>query len=82
MFNRSAKVVVPPAAIAPGVDDPRRTFESAIAHLQGGKNYSQTPIALRRRITAVGDPGNEKRVLNDAARALARLWNVSPALIR
>ncbi|HTS34757.1 MAG TPA: hypothetical protein VMH04_03735 [Candidatus Solibacter sp.] len=82
MLNKSAKIAVPSATVAPGVDDPRRTFESAIAHLQAGRSCSQTPIALRSRKTIVGDPGAEKRVLNDAARALARLWNVSTALIR
>ena len=86
MFNKSAKIAVSSAAIA-SAEDPRRTFESALANLQAGpiqvgRSYSQTPIAVRSRKPIAGDPGAEKQVLNDAARALARLWNVSPALIR
>jgi len=64
-------------------DDPRRTFETAISELQRRVHprKSRTPIALRPN-TPAGDSAAEKRVLTDAARALARLWNVSPALIR
>ena len=64
-------------------DDPRRTFETAISELQQRvhSRKSQTPIAVRPN-TGAGDSATEKQVLTDAARALARLWNVSPALIR
>jgi hypothetical protein len=68
----------------PSADDPRRSFESAIAQIQhrGERPLSQTPIADRGRPPMPGDPGAEKQALTDAARALARLWNVSPALVR
>ena len=64
-------------------DDPRRSFEIAISELQRRErpSKSQTPIAPRHNISG-GDTHTEKQVLADAARALARLWNVSPALIR
>lgn len=64
-------------------DDPRRTFETAISELQRRvqPRKSQTPIAVRDNALA-RDSAAEKRVLTDAARALAQLWNVSPALIR
>jgi hypothetical protein len=63
----------------------RRTFESAIAQVQQpGKSArpSQTPIFVRRRVTAPDDAVAEKRALTEAARALAQLWNISPNLIR
>ena len=64
-------------------DDPRRTFETAISELQRRVHprKSQTPIAVRPN-TPERDSATEKQVLSDAARALAQLWNVSPALIR
>ncbi len=63
---------------AEAVDDPRRTFESAIAQIQQPERpSSQTPIFDRKR-----GPAAEKQALTDAARALARLWKVSPALVR
>lgn len=70
--------------LVPPMDDPRRTFESAIAQIQNrtGRPLSQTPIAIRPRATAPDDTAVEKRAVTDAARALARLWKVSPAYIR
>jgi len=72
-------------ATNPGVveaADPRREFEKAISQLQQEPHgAAQRPIASRAS-KATSDPLAEKRVLNDAARALARLWNLSPALIR
>ena len=71
-----------PGFVAP-MDDPRRTFESAIAQIQGGQRpSSQTPIAVRPQAPLADGPAAEKRAVTDAARALARLWKVSPALVR
>ncbi len=69
------------------VADARRTFESAIAQIQPGgigDVARQTAIGIRRRqtISAQGGQAAEKQALTDAARALARLWHVSPTLIR
>ncbi len=69
-------------ACAPAMNDPRRTFESAIAQIQhrGGRPLSQTPIAVHA--ATPDDSALEKRAVTDAARALAQLWKVSPALVR
>jgi hypothetical protein len=65
-------------------DDPRRTFENAIARIQQRteRRLSQMPIFNRKRTPERTDPASEKQALTDAARALARLWKVSPALVR
>ena len=65
-------------------DDPQRRFESAIAQVQhrSKRPLSQRPIFDRARAAVQGDPATDKQALTDAARALARLWNVSPALVR
>ena len=70
--------------LAPPMADPRRTFESAIAQIQhrGGRPLSQTPIAVRKHAATPDDSALEKRAVTDAARALAQLWKVSPALVR
>ena len=79
MSAMAPKIVDRPLAV-----DPKQTFESALAQVQqgraGARSY-RTPIAAGRR------PGQsveaaEKQALTDAARALARLWNVSPTLVR
>lgn len=64
-------------------DDPRQTFETAITQLRQTKplRLSQQPILARPR-PAVSDPSSEKQAVADAARALARLWNVSSVAIR
>jgi hypothetical protein len=63
------------------LNDPRRTFETAISQLQSARRgAAQRPIVARAATQA--DPQAEKRVLNDAAKALAQLWKLSPALIR
>ena len=69
---------------APAMNDPRGTFESAIAQIQhrGGRPLSQTPIAVRRHADTPDDSALEKRAVTDAARALAQLWKVSRALAR
>lgn len=68
-----------------GVEDLRRSYETAIRQLGQATrrlNPSQIPIAIRSRKAVSADPATEKRTVADAARALARLWNVSAALIR
>jgi hypothetical protein len=62
-------------------DDPRRTFETAISELERKDllSLSQKPIFARR---AVDGGSSEKQAITDAARALARLWNVSSVPIR
>lgn len=76
----STKPTMPRAAEP---DDPRRTFEAAISQLQQREplSPSQQPIFARRPAGA-SDPSSEKRVVADAARALARLWNVSSVPVR
>ena len=65
-------------------EDPRQTFEAAIAQIHGaGKAAvpSRTPIVLRRQAVP-SSRDTEKRAVTDAARALAKLWNLSGTLIR
>jgi len=74
-------------------DELQRTFETAIAKIQHSDNsdhsqhpvsqrpLSQRPIGLRGTMMPA-DQAAEKRALTDAARALARLWNLSPTLVR
>ena len=64
-------------------DNSRRTFETAISQLQQKEllSLSQQPIFARRH-AVLSDPFSEKQALADAARALARLWNVSSIPIR
>lgn len=80
MLNRAKNPMLTSSA-----DDHRQTFESAIAHIQRcGKSPGppQSPIAVRSQTTIPGDQATEKRALTEAARALARLWNVSPTMAR
>ena len=79
-MSKIAKNALP----ASTADDPRRTFESAIAQIQPSSErpVSQKPIFDRARVPMPGNPPSEKQALTDAARALARLWKVSPALVR
>ena len=83
MSNRSTQVVQ-----IPSVDNLRQTFDNAIARAQECTGSlvprSRMPIALRPRpTTEVADnQAAEKKALVDAARALARLWNVSANLVR
>jgi hypothetical protein len=69
------------------VGDPKQTFDSAIAQIQtSGKKAAEyrTPIGMRRRAAVSTQVGQvaEKQAVTDAARALARLWHVSPTLVR
>ena len=71
---------------ASAMENPRQIFERALSVMQKGRDRAHrgTPIAARR--VPIARNGNEqateKRALTDAARALARLWNVSPHLVR
>jgi hypothetical protein len=76
--------ILPKSLSASEAHDLRRTFETAIAQVQQGKERcrAKTPIFVRKQTTMPGDPNAEKRALTDAARALAQLWNISPTLVR
>jgi hypothetical protein len=70
---------------APQARDPQRTFQTAIAQIQRSgepRSHSKIPIAARKQVPTPGDQAAEKRALTDAARALAQLWNIAPALVR
>lgn len=73
---------------SPSVDNLRQTFDNAIARARectgSSLPRSRMPIAVRPRpIAPVADSqAAEKQALVDAARALARLWNVSANLVR
>jgi hypothetical protein len=82
MPNLSRKLAVATTTTTLRTEDPQRTFETAIALLQPGRNPKQTPIRLQNRPATVDDPATEKRAVADAARALAHLWNVAPSMIR
>lgn len=68
------------------VENPRQIFENALSAMQKGRGRAHrgTPIVARGVPIAMteNEPATEKRALTDAARALARLWNVSPHLVR
>jgi hypothetical protein len=67
-------------------ENPRQIFDSALTVLQQvrGRTHRGTPILARKLRIAVtqNEQATEKRALTDAARALARLWNVAPHLVR
>jgi len=66
-------------------EDPRQTFEAAIAQIHGAGKPAipsrTTPIVVRRQATPTS-LDTEKRAVTDAARALAKLWNLSGTLVR
>jgi hypothetical protein len=67
------------------IENPKATFETALASMQGNsEGRARTAIAVRTRpiFPVLDEQATEKRALTDAARALARLWNVSPHLVR
>ena len=72
--------------IASPMENPRQIFESALSVMQKGRGRARrgTPIVARRVPIAMteNETATEKRALTDAARALARLWNVSPHIVR
>ena len=80
MSNLSIKSIT-----APQAHDQRRTFETALAQIQHSgepRSRANTSIAVRKHATLPDNQAAEKRALKDAARALAQLWNISPALVR
>lgn len=83
MTNLSRKIAFAPATTTSRmIEDPRRAFETAIAIMQPGRSARQTPIGRQNHTAAPEDPATEKRAVADAARALARLWNISPSMVR
>jgi len=68
------------------VENPKATFESALAVMRQGDSdrKPQAAIAPRQRLVVppTQQQATEKRALTDAARALAQLWKVSPHLVR
>jgi hypothetical protein len=73
-----------PSGASP-VQNPRQIFESALSVIERGRGraHGGTPIVARRvPMARAENQATEKRALTDAARALARLWNVSPHLVR
>ena len=68
------------------MENPRQIFESALSVMQKGRGRARRdrPIVARGVPIAMAEnePATEKRALTDAARALARLWNVSPHIVR
>ncbi|HUA14202.1 MAG TPA: hypothetical protein VMG31_02825 [Verrucomicrobiae bacterium] len=63
----------------------REMFNKAIARMHPSAQCpgkSQTPIGLRQQIEMQSDSTVEKHAVSEAARALARLWKVSPSLVR
>jgi hypothetical protein len=66
------------------LENPRQIFDSALTVLQKGRGHRGTPIVARKLRIAMtrNEQATEKRALTDAARALARLWNVAPHLVR
>ena len=68
------------------MENPGQIFESALPVMQKGQGRTGRgqPVVARRVPIALteNEPATEKRALTDAARALARLWKVSPHLVR
>ena len=67
------------------IDNPQQTFESALSLMQPGHSRRRrNSIEARTQpiVVAHSEQQLEKRALTDAARALARLWHVSPNLVR
>jgi hypothetical protein len=66
---------------APQAYDLRRTFETALARIQQSKepsSRSKTPIVIRKHAVTPDAQAGEKQAVEDAARALAQLWKISP----
>ena len=68
------------------MENPQQIFESALRVFEKGRGRAHrgTPIVARKVRIAMtqNEQATEKRALTDAARALARLWNVAPHLVR
>lgn len=68
------------------MENPRQIFASALSVMQKGRGRTHpgTPTVARGVAIArtQNEQATEKRALTDAARALARLWNVSSHLVR
>jgi hypothetical protein len=82
MSNMAKKI-----ASATSSNDPKRAFETALAHIQHQHpreplTPARTPIAIRKGAATQSDQATEKRALTDAAHALAQLWNVVRTPVR
>jgi len=67
------------------IDNPQQAFESALSLMQPvHTRLRRNTVEARTQPIAVAhsDQQMEKRALTDAARALVRLWHVSPNLVR
>jgi hypothetical protein len=84
-IKENKKMATKPSGASP-MENPRQIFESALSVVQKGRGRAPggTPIVAPRVPIArtENEQATEKRALTDAARALARLWNVSPHLVR
>ena len=67
---------------APERDDPHRMFDTAISELQHTRPLRLSQQKIFPRPAVSSDQFAEKQALRDAARALARLWNVPSMPIR
>jgi len=63
------------------MENPRQIFESALSVVPKGRGRAHRGTPIVAHVTE-NQQAAEKRALADAARALARLWNVSPHLVR
>jgi hypothetical protein len=64
-------------------DDLRHAFEAAVCEIRQSEAGAavkrlqyRAPIVPRAKVLGISQADVEKRALSDAARALARLWNV------
>lgn len=74
-----------PLQATSNIDNPQQTFESALSLMQPTHSRCRrNSIEARTQPIALVQDGQqiEKRALTDAAGALARLWHVSPNLVR
>jgi uncharacterized protein (UPF0210 family) len=85
-WSKENKEMATKPSVASSPENPRQIFESALSAMQKGRSRARrgTPIVARRIAIAPAqnEQATEKRALTDAARALARLWNVSSHLVR
>jgi hypothetical protein len=71
---------------ASSMENPRQIFERALSVMQKGRGRGHRGTPILARWVAIDPAENEqateKRASSEAARALARLWSVSPHLVR
>jgi hypothetical protein len=84
--KKGKQMATKPLQVSPS-ENPKQTFESSLALMQGGRGSAarrKAPIVARTLPIAGfrNERETEERALTDAARALAQLWKVSPHLVR